>query len=86
MSKGMKGILVVVALLMCGTLLFAEGAKKQFLIAYSQAELVNAWRVTNQKDMEAWAQKLGVKLISLDANQDPAEAAVGHPEHARTEA
>ncbi|MGA2766174.1 MAG: substrate-binding domain-containing protein [Spirochaetia bacterium] len=73
MSKGMKGILVVVALLMCGTLLFAEGAKKQFLIAYSQAELVNAWRVTNQKDMEAWAQKLGVKLISLDANQDPAK-------------
>ena len=47
--------------------------KKQFLIAYSQAELVNAWRVTNQKDMEAWAQKLGVKLISLDANQDPAK-------------
>ncbi|HUI72696.1 MAG TPA: substrate-binding domain-containing protein, partial [Spirochaetia bacterium] len=64
---------VVFALLLCGTILFAESAKKQFLIAYSQAELVNAWRVTNQKDMEAWAQKLGVKLISLDANQDPAK-------------
>jgi ABC-type sugar transport system substrate-binding protein len=38
--------------------------------AYSQAELVNAWRVTNQKDMEAQAKAAGVKLISIDANQD----------------
>jgi len=29
--------------------------------------------VTNQKDMESWAQKLGVKLISTNANQDPAK-------------
>jgi len=72
MSKGMKGVLAVLALLLCGTLVFAESAKK-YVIAYSQAELVNAWRVTNQKDMEAWGQKLGVKLISLDANQDPAK-------------
>lgn len=50
-----------------------EAGKKQRVIAYSQAELVNAWRVTNQKDMEAWAQQLGVKLISADANQDPAK-------------
>ena len=47
-------------------------AAKPIVIAYSQAELVNSWRVTNQKDMEAWAKKLDVKLISLDANQDPA--------------
>jgi ribose transport system substrate-binding protein len=40
------------------------------LFAYAQAELVNAWRVTNQKDMEAQAKKLGVKLVSIDANQD----------------
>ena len=46
---------------------------KDIVIAYAQAELVNAWRVTNQKDMEAWAKQLGVKLISLDANQDPAK-------------
>jgi ribose transport system substrate-binding protein len=45
-------------------------AAKQYLIAYSQAELVNAWRVTNQKDMEAQAAKLGVKLTSIEANQD----------------
>jgi ribose transport system substrate-binding protein len=72
----MKGFVVVLALLMCVSFLTsgtAQTAKKQYLIAYSQAELVNAWRVTNQKDMESWAQKLGVKLISLDANQDPAK-------------
>ena len=48
-------------------------AVKEVLIAYSQAELVNAWRVTNQKDMEIQAETLGVKLISADANQDPSK-------------
>ncbi|MGL4648124.1 MAG: substrate-binding domain-containing protein, partial [Caldilineaceae bacterium] len=43
------------------------------LVAYSQAELVNAWRVTNQKDMEAQAEAAGVKLVSADANQDPSK-------------
>lgn len=42
----------------------------EVLIAYAQAELVNAWRVTNQKDMEDQAAKAGVKLVSIDANQD----------------
>ena len=50
-----------------------EPAKKEVLIAYSQAELVNAWRVTNQKDMENQAKQLGAKLISVDANQDPSK-------------
>jgi ribose transport system substrate-binding protein len=45
-------------------------AAKETLVAYSQAELVNAWRVTNQKDMENQAKTLGVKLTSIDANQD----------------
>jgi ribose transport system substrate-binding protein len=45
-------------------------APAEQLFAYSQAELVNAWRVTNQKDMEDQAAKAGVKLISIDANQD----------------
>jgi ribose transport system substrate-binding protein len=45
-------------------------AAKETLVAYSQAELVNAWRVTNQKDMENQAKALGVKLTSIDANQD----------------
>ena len=48
----------------------AAPAQKQILIAYSQAELVNAWRVTNQKDMEEQAKTAGVKLVSIDANQD----------------
>jgi galactofuranose transport system substrate-binding protein len=51
----------------------APAVAKQPLIAYSQAELVNAWRVTNQKDMEAQAAEVGVKLISIDANQDAAK-------------
>lgn len=46
----------------------SETAEQTF--AYSQAELVNAWRVTNQKDMEAQAEEAGIKLISIDANQD----------------
>lgn len=47
-----------------------EAPAAEVLIAYSQAELVNAWRVTNQADMEAQAEKFGVKLVSIDANQD----------------
>lgn len=50
-----------------------ESAEEELLIAYSQAELVNAWRVTNQADMEAQAEAAGVKLISADANQDPSK-------------
>lgn len=45
----------------------------KLLVAYSQAELVNAWRVTNQADMEAQAEAFGVDLISADANQDPSK-------------
>jgi ABC-type sugar transport system substrate-binding protein len=47
--------------------------KKEIVIAYANGELVNAWRVCNQKDMEGQAEKLGVKLISTDANQDPSK-------------
>ena len=43
------------------------------LIAYSQAELVNAWRVTNQTDMENQAEEFGVNFVSIDANQDPSK-------------
>jgi ABC-type sugar transport system substrate-binding protein len=48
----------------------APAAPAEVLYAYSQAELVNAWRVTNQKDMEEQAKAAGVKLVSIDANQD----------------
>ena len=50
-----------------------SSTQKEYLVAYSQAELVNAWRVTNQKDMENQAKSLGVKLVSVDANQDPSK-------------
>ena len=72
MRANWKHALSVIAVMLCAGSPFA-GAAKEYVIAYSQAELVNAWRVTNQKDMEASAKKLGVKLISLDANQDPAK-------------
>lgn len=48
-------------------------SKGEKLIAYSQAELVNAWRVTNQKDMENQAEEFGVNIVSIDANQDPSK-------------
>jgi len=51
----------------------AAPAAKDMLVAYSQAELVNAWRVTNQKDMEAQAKAAGVQFVSADANQDPSK-------------
>jgi ABC-type sugar transport system substrate-binding protein len=46
---------------------------KQLTFAYSQAELVNAWRVTNQKDMESQVKNAGAKIITADANQDPSK-------------
>jgi len=72
MRANSKHALFVLVAILVASRPFA-GLAKEYVIAYSQAELVNAWRVTNQKDMEASAQKLGVKLISLDANQDPAK-------------
>jgi ribose transport system substrate-binding protein len=51
----------------------AAAPKAEALIAYSQAELVNAWRVTNQKDMENQAEAFGVNFVSIDANQDPSK-------------
>jgi ABC-type sugar transport system substrate-binding protein len=51
----------------------AAAPQDTVLIAYSQAELVNAWRVTNQTDMENQAEDFGVSLVSIDANQDPSK-------------
>lgn len=52
------------------------GGKQRYLVAYAQAELVNAWRLSNQKDMEEWAKKLDVDLISRNANQNAAQQLV----------
>jgi ribose transport system substrate-binding protein len=63
-------LLLAVLLSACAQPAPAAGGKEEIVVAYSQAELVNAWRVTNQKDMEAQAATFGYKLISIDANQD----------------
>lgn len=51
----------------------AQQVNGQQVVAYAQAELINSWRVTNQKDMEQKAKDRGIKLISTNANQDPAK-------------
>lgn len=51
----------------------AQQVKGQPVVAYAQAELINSWRVTNQKDMEEKAAAKGIKLVSTNANQDPAK-------------
>ena len=77
-------ILALVAAMLLGACTNAEtpteepaaqepAASGEPLVAYSQAELVNAWRVTNQKDMENQAAEFGYKLVSIDANQDPSK-------------
>lgn len=72
-KRTMRTLMAVMFVLAVGVSVVSETNAQDTVIAYSQAELVNAWRVTNQKDMEAWAKELGVRLISLDANQDPAK-------------
>ncbi|MCO5063553.1 MAG: substrate-binding domain-containing protein [Rhizobiaceae bacterium] len=44
-----------------------------FKVAFSQADLVNDWRVVNQRDMEAAAKKAGLDLVSAVADQDVAK-------------
>ena len=48
----------------------ATGSKT---IAYSQSELVNDWRVTNQKDMEQRIKAAGYNFVSISADQDAAK-------------
>ena len=42
-------------------------------VAYSNGELVNAWRVCNQKEMEESIRAQGWDFITTDANQDPSK-------------
>lgn len=42
-------------------------------VAYSQAELINEWRVSNQKEMEQKAAEYGVKFITTNAEQNTAK-------------
>jgi ABC-type sugar transport system substrate-binding protein len=72
-----KIVSVIMMVMLAAGVLWAQGAGDaddgQVVVAFAQGELVNAWRVTNQKDMEAWAKELGIKLISTNADQDPAK-------------
>ncbi len=71
-----KLIVVLLVLVSFSGMVFAAGGQEddgQVVVAFAQNELVNAWRVTNQKDMEAQADALGIKLISTNADQDPAK-------------
>jgi ribose transport system substrate-binding protein len=47
--------------------------RHQITVAYSQAELVNEWRVSNQREMEEQAQEYGVHFITANADQDTAK-------------
>jgi ABC-type sugar transport system substrate-binding protein len=72
----MRKVLSVLMLVFLLTgMVWANGQQEdgQIVVAFAQNELVNSWRVTNQKDMEAWAEKLNIKLISTNADQDPAK-------------
>lgn len=82
--KKAKVLLVIVILAMAFTFSGCEGdidgdkktakrISRKYLVAYAQAELVNAWRITNQRDMEEWAKKLNVDLISRNADQSTAK-------------
>jgi ribose transport system substrate-binding protein len=48
-------------------------AAEKITVAYSQAELINEWRVSNQKEMEEKAAKYGVNFITTNAEQNPAK-------------
>ncbi len=46
---------------------------KNITVAFSQAELVNDWRVTNQKDMADHVTQKGWKFITASGDGDPAK-------------
>jgi ribose transport system substrate-binding protein len=72
--KKLALILMTAALLMgfvgCPKQRQASTGQRQITVAYSQAELVNDWRLANQREMEEKAQEYGVRLITANANQD----------------
>lgn len=76
-GMGVIALSSVVALTGCSTVGTSQGSgpshSGQPVVAFAQADLVNSWRVMNQKDMEDKAAKLGIKLISTNASGDPAK-------------
>jgi ribose transport system substrate-binding protein len=51
----------------------ASTGQQRITVAYSQAELVNEWRVSNQREMEEKAEEYGVRFITANADQDTAK-------------
>lgn len=51
----------------------AASGKKEMVIAFSQMEMNNAWRVAETNSIQAEAKARGVKLIYTDANGDTAK-------------
>ncbi|MCW6511214.1 substrate-binding domain-containing protein [Lichenifustis flavocetrariae] len=43
------------------------------IIAFSQADLINDWRVTNQQDMKEHVEGAGYKFITASSEDDPAK-------------
>lgn len=50
-----------------------QAEKKQMVVAFSQMEMNNAWRVAETNSIKAEAEARGVKLIYTDANGDTAK-------------
>lgn len=77
LKKGISILLVcmIIALVGCSNSksTSSQGKNHTPLIAYSQGDNGNSWRVTNTNDMEAAAKKAGYKFIWADAKADPSK-------------
>lgn len=56
-----------------GTAAWAEEADDEIVVAFSQMEMNNAWRVAETTSIQEEAEARGIKLIYTDANGDTAK-------------
>ncbi|MDR1509411.1 MAG: substrate-binding domain-containing protein [Synergistaceae bacterium] len=70
---GILALILAACLLLTGFCAVSPAAEKKIKVAYAQAELINEWRVSNQKEMETKAEKYGVDFITTNAEQDPSK-------------
>jgi ABC-type sugar transport system substrate-binding protein len=52
---------------------FAPAQAKKVTVAFSQADLINDWRVTNQSDMKQHIEAQGWRFITASSDDDPAK-------------
>jgi ABC-type sugar transport system substrate-binding protein len=52
---------------------FAPAQAKKVTVAFSQADLINDWRVTNQGDMKQHIEAQGWRFITASSDDDPAK-------------